>query len=219
MALITVLGLWVASVVAKLFSSAAEAELKAWRPTVIRWLVKFAVAHLPEGQRLRFAEEWQAHIDEVPGPIAKFAVALNFSLAAYRLALMDRQARFVNEWLGVLGDLDEVYTATTAVVRVLQDDDRLASTYELQEPIDTLTLNLSKLQELHDDLASMVAAASVIPASSFSLVSRVLMRRFAHLRQRAAISQEVMRSKEASSRILRRLAELQQNQPPSERVV
>jgi hypothetical protein len=219
MAFITVLGIWVATVVAKLLSSAAEAEMKAWSPAVIRWLVKFAVGHLPEGQRLRFAEEWQAHLNEVPGQIAKFVVALNFSLAAYRVALRDRQARFVNEWSGVLGDFEEVYRLTTAVVRVFQNDDRLACTYELHEPIDALTSRLGKLQEFRDDLAATVAIASVIPASSFSLVSRVLMRRFAHLRQRAAISQEMLRVRELSSRILTQVAELQQNRPPSGRVV
>jgi lipopolysaccharide/colanic/teichoic acid biosynthesis glycosyltransferase len=63
-------------------------EFKAWTPWVIDRLVRKAVARLPENQRERFEEEWRSHINEIPGEIGKFVVALGFVSAARKMSLM-----------------------------------------------------------------------------------------------------------------------------------
>jgi hypothetical protein len=60
-------------------------EFKTWTPRMIEWLIRSAVRKLPEDQRERFAEEWQSHIYETPGEIAKFCVALSLLSAPWRM--------------------------------------------------------------------------------------------------------------------------------------
>jgi lipopolysaccharide/colanic/teichoic acid biosynthesis glycosyltransferase len=59
-------------------------EIKAWLPWVREQLVGIAVKGLPEVFRERYAEEWRSHLDEVPGEITKFVVALGFVKASLR---------------------------------------------------------------------------------------------------------------------------------------
>jgi hypothetical protein len=61
-------------------------EFKAWTPWVIKHLVNHAVRRLAEEQRSRFAEEWLAHINELPGEIGKVIAALGFIFAAHRMS-------------------------------------------------------------------------------------------------------------------------------------
>jgi lipopolysaccharide/colanic/teichoic acid biosynthesis glycosyltransferase len=49
-------------------------------------VIRKAVARLPQNQRERFEEEWQSHIDEVPGEIGKIYVALGCLFAARKMA-------------------------------------------------------------------------------------------------------------------------------------
>jgi lipopolysaccharide/colanic/teichoic acid biosynthesis glycosyltransferase len=61
-------------------------EFKAWSPWIIRKIIQRAVRQLPEDQRERFAEEWRAHTDEVPGDVGKLVVALGFLSAAREIS-------------------------------------------------------------------------------------------------------------------------------------
>jgi hypothetical protein len=60
-------------------------EFKAWTPRTIEWLIRCAVRKLPEDQRGRYEEEWRSHIDETPGEIGKFYVALRLLSAPWRM--------------------------------------------------------------------------------------------------------------------------------------
>jgi hypothetical protein len=60
-------------------------EAKAWLPHLVERLVSRAVAKLPPDQQERFAEEWRAHLYEVPGELSKLWVAIGFQFAASRM--------------------------------------------------------------------------------------------------------------------------------------
>jgi hypothetical protein len=57
-------------------------DFKAWIPWLTSRLINCAVAKLPEAQRARYAEEWRAHVNDVPGDLSKLFVALSLLPAA-----------------------------------------------------------------------------------------------------------------------------------------
>jgi hypothetical protein len=57
-------------------------DVKAWLPWITNRLIERAVRSLPEGERQRYAEEWQSHVNEIPGDLSQIVVALGFNLAA-----------------------------------------------------------------------------------------------------------------------------------------
>ena len=71
----------------RLISSLLTDELKAWTPSIVACLIKSAVLHLRQEDRERFAEEWQSHVSDVPGNLAKLYVALGFLGASRRMTL------------------------------------------------------------------------------------------------------------------------------------
>jgi hypothetical protein len=80
-----VIGIWILSVVAAALSRVLSDECKAWMPSLAKWLIRRAVAWLPEDQRERYAEEWLSHINEIPGDISKIVAAMGFIWAAKRM--------------------------------------------------------------------------------------------------------------------------------------
>lgn len=57
-------------------------EAKAWFPHLLRRIILIAARRLPKREQVRFIEEWSAHLEEVPGGIARLAHALGFIFAA-----------------------------------------------------------------------------------------------------------------------------------------
>jgi hypothetical protein len=78
-------GLWILGVFGATLSRLLSDECKAWIPCFIKWIIRSAIAVLPEEQRERYKEEWQSHIDEIPGDISKIVTALGFMRAAKRM--------------------------------------------------------------------------------------------------------------------------------------
>jgi hypothetical protein len=62
-------------------------ECNAWIPWIIQLVIRRAITRLPPAQRERFQEEWQSHVNEVPGQIGKLAVSLGFLTAARKMTL------------------------------------------------------------------------------------------------------------------------------------
>jgi hypothetical protein len=122
MALIITLGLFVASVLTAVLAGLAADEFGAWTPSMIRNLIKFAVRRLPENQRERFHEEWQSHVNDVPGRVGKLLVAAGFSIAAYDLVWNDRRNQVLGYWAHLLTLTDDVNSTTTTVLNLLQND-------------------------------------------------------------------------------------------------
>jgi len=61
-------------------------EIKAWLPSITQRIIWLAVLRLPEDQRDRYSEEWQSHLDEVPGEIARLWTACGFFIAVKRVS-------------------------------------------------------------------------------------------------------------------------------------
>jgi hypothetical protein len=65
-------------------------DVKEWLPWITQRLVERAVSQVPEKERDRFEEEWWAHINELPGNLAKVYAAwgcLSASKAINHIAL------------------------------------------------------------------------------------------------------------------------------------
>jgi hypothetical protein len=91
-------GIWIFSVVAAAFSRVLADECKDWMPTFTKWIIRRSIARLPEDHRERFQEEWQSHINEIPGQIGKVVTAVGFVLAAKRMSseTANKRPRIVN---------------------------------------------------------------------------------------------------------------------------
>ena len=84
MALIAAFVLFLVGALGTALSRLLTDEFKAWIPWIIQRVIRRAIRRLPPAQRERFEEEWQSHINEVPGEIGKLTVALGFLTAAAR---------------------------------------------------------------------------------------------------------------------------------------
>jgi hypothetical protein len=60
-------------------------ELKAWLPSLIEMILLFAVKKAPVSLRDRYAEEWRAHLNEIPGELTKLSAALGFVCATRKM--------------------------------------------------------------------------------------------------------------------------------------
>src|ERR1700719_2650024 len=82
-------------------------DVKEWLPWTTQRLVERAVSRLPEEERDRFEEEWWAHINELPGNLAKVYAAwgcLSASKAINHIALA--------------GDITRIEEVTRRVIEV-----------------------------------------------------------------------------------------------------
>jgi lipopolysaccharide/colanic/teichoic acid biosynthesis glycosyltransferase len=61
-------------------------EFKAWTPWLIKRCIRRAVRQLPESLRERFTEEWQSHINEIPGEVGKLFEALGYLRASWNMS-------------------------------------------------------------------------------------------------------------------------------------
>jgi hypothetical protein len=177
MALIVGSGLLVSGFLAATLSSLVAAEIKAWSPSIIRGLIKFAVERLPENLRERFTEEWQSHVNEVPGQVGKLLVALGFSIAAYDVVLDSQRNQVLEDQLQVLRELDGIQSGSNTTVHLVQNLAILASRPDLGSLANGLSLSLSECQETRDKLAAEVALASAKPSTLFVNLSFALARK------------------------------------------
>jgi hypothetical protein len=81
---LSLIGLILLAIVQRLVS----ADVEAWSPVVIDWLIKRAVSRLPQDDdlRVRLNEEWRSFINDTPGTIIKLLRAYGLSRGATRLA-------------------------------------------------------------------------------------------------------------------------------------
>lgn len=110
MALITAIFLSLVGAVGTTLSGLLKDEVKAWIPWMIQRIIRSAVARLPQDHRERFQEEWQSHVNEVPGDIGKLTVALGFLSAAHKISpsrigvqIRQKAKRVLDVCVGVFG--------------------------------------------------------------------------------------------------------------------
>jgi hypothetical protein len=90
---------------ARLSPRSSPTTPKNWTPWVTRRLLAVAVLSLPEGQRERYAEEWAAHLEQVPGVVGKLVVSLKFQIEAVGVREADAKAR-LEAWRDELAAAD-----------------------------------------------------------------------------------------------------------------
>jgi hypothetical protein len=93
-AILTVVGVLLTIFVAVVSRLVAD-DLKAWSPRLVDWLIRKAVARLPEDQRERMDEEWRSHIDGTPGELWKLVEGVGFLRAARVLAPVTAPDQFL----------------------------------------------------------------------------------------------------------------------------
>jgi len=86
MGLIVLALLGILGVLGAVCSKLLADEFKAWAPSIVAKIIAAAVRKLPPEMRERSSEEWQSHINDVPGDLSKTAVAFGFLIAAWDIA-------------------------------------------------------------------------------------------------------------------------------------
>jgi hypothetical protein len=102
--MLTTIGIFAAGVFTAALSRLLVEEMGEWNPWIVRGIVKLSVARLPENQRERFREEWESHVNEVPGKIGKLLCAAGFLVAAQKIASIGKRS--------VVQHRGEVFTST-----------------------------------------------------------------------------------------------------------
>jgi hypothetical protein len=204
MALITGLGLIVVSILTAALSKILAEEMSAWNPSIIRRLIKLAVGRLPEGRRERFQEEWQSHVNEVPGQIGKLLVAAGLLFAAYKVALNDLN-RARERGVSTLALVDEALSNATTLVNLMESDEDLG----FRERANQARLTLSEIQENRNRLATLYAAT---PDTWLTLIFKLLHPGTEASVCREKIEHQAKQIKELNSEFAKRLGELKRMQ-------
>jgi hypothetical protein len=209
MALVTGFGLFIVSVLTAALSRTLAEEIEAWIPSIIRSLIKLAVVRLPESQRERFEEEWQSHVSDVPGKVAKLIVAAGFLIAAYKIALIGRSRCTHGE--SSLACMDEAIF----LLNLIQNYQVLPRRYQQGLPrredvLPEVASSLRRIQKLREELAADVSAASDAPQTSLASLSYALRRSAIRLRlqlrlQGYRISLATERALEKSTEAVKRI--------------
>lgn len=79
-------GAGIAAIAGAMLSKLLADEFKAWRPSLVAALIAAAVRRLPPAMRQRSAEEWESHVNDVPGDIGKVTAACGKLVAAWKIA-------------------------------------------------------------------------------------------------------------------------------------
>lgn len=165
MALTIGFGLFVLSVLTATLARVLAEEIAAWSPSIIQSLVKFAVHKLPSDRRECFSEEWQSHVNDVPGTIAKVLVAVGLLRAAYEVSFRDGRAKFVSGWVEVSRQLDEARLLATEVVNLIQNDKVLSERVEFTAALARVKSSLSAVEERQTQLGPLYVRVSNAPNS------------------------------------------------------
>jgi hypothetical protein len=86
MATIIAIELFVISVLASALSRQLVDEFKAWLPWITQFFIEHAIARLPASYSQRYREEWQSHVNEIPGEVGKLIAAISLLWAARRIS-------------------------------------------------------------------------------------------------------------------------------------
>jgi hypothetical protein len=211
MALITGLGVIVVSVLTAFFSRILAEEMGAWSPWIIRSLIKFAVGRLPEYRRERLDEEWQSHVNDVPGQVGKLIAAVGFLFAAYDVTLDDQNNQMRERIAHMLAQIDDAHSANFAIVNLIQSDEILSSREDLSSNVNELRSRLIDSQKSNSQLETLLASASATPQTLLKKLEFALgVRRVAASCERTL--QLVNKNREVTAKIAKVLEERNRRQ-------
>jgi hypothetical protein len=167
-------GLLVVGVLTAALSKLIVAEIEEWSPLVIRSLIKFAVGQLPENQRERYKEEWQSHVNDVPGQVGKLVVAGGFLYIALNVTLTGRLQLLLEHEMRLLAEPDEGHSISMLAVKLIQSDETLASQEGISCFVNDLRSSSSARQKNRSQLANLMSTVSLIPPSLNLSYTRIL---------------------------------------------
>lgn len=172
LAILSVAGALIGAVVVKVIAD----DVKEWTPWVTRRLLDIAVRRLPEGQQERYAEEWAAHLAEIPGVVGKLAVSLQFQIAVFEARELYAKAQldaWQNERATVLAGIQAMAGEVLTLVGGQRpiDKDRLEQdTKTMQGALIEVIRRCDELDARRPALGITVAGATLIAEDIFSMV-------------------------------------------------
>jgi lipopolysaccharide/colanic/teichoic acid biosynthesis glycosyltransferase len=104
------------SIITGIVSRVAAEELKAWSPTIVTKFTAIAVDKLPVEQRERLAEEWESHLNAIPGDLSKIVFAFDLIRAARRISVESRNRQHSIIYRSAKRSLDLAIAATSLFV-------------------------------------------------------------------------------------------------------
>lgn len=141
------------SLLSSLLSRVIGEELSAWVPRICGALVRYAVRRLPESQRRRFSEEWQSHINEVPGTIGKLFAAADFSRAAVSLGMSERHKEAAQKWLHTAEHLKDSHSKVVAVLNRVVSIEGVGNIESARPHINKLNVLREHLEKIDKEVA------------------------------------------------------------------
>jgi hypothetical protein len=175
MALIMSLGL---SILVAALSRILAADIEAWSPSIVRGLVKLAIGQLPERYRDRYEEEWQSHVNQVPGTFAKLITAAGLLPAAYRIAVSQRAGNEIERWLQKVAQLEELQHKVIGLANTLQDDAILYSNEGFKSGVQNIIeRSRGQLELLSQQRTAMTGMYPLLSSLPRVLAMKVLFRK------------------------------------------
>lgn len=184
MALITAVALFIVSLLTAVLSRVLAEEIEAWIPSIIRSLIKLAVAWLPENQRERFDEEWQSHVNEVPGRVGKLLSAAGFLLAAHRMALSFRGKQRVEGWLEMIAKREHSNSEFMKALNEIENDKGVEN---VSSAVSNVRSFLNQCNEHYGSLAALVSQLAdlpTIPTTPTTLIAKLRIRYLTYVAQK-----------------------------------
>jgi lipopolysaccharide/colanic/teichoic acid biosynthesis glycosyltransferase len=96
------------------------AELQAWLPSLLQYLLTRAVKKLSPERQERYREEWAAHIEELPGEVSRVVFALQLPITSETI---EREARLgpldsISRWSWKAKDLIDLAATALALLEL-----------------------------------------------------------------------------------------------------
>jgi hypothetical protein len=194
MARITGNGLFVVTVLTAALARLIVEEVSAWSPAFIRSLIKLAVRRLPENRRERFGEEWQSHINDVPGQVGKLLVAVGFFIAAYDIRLSGRRNQAM---VTLMWRVDGAHSAILYVFNVAQRDTVLAGQEnKLRELVDLALSQARQHQGAERSNAATAIATTFTGSPSTTLPASMWHSALQYMRMKGHVKRVVQSQKQ-----------------------
>lgn len=92
------------SIIVGILVSVVANELTAWLSAISKVLLRINIYFVPEDLKARLAEEWEAHIDQVPGSFGKLIASVGMFLVSVYLSLESIKDKYV---LGISSFLEQ----------------------------------------------------------------------------------------------------------------